>query len=419
MASCTALQFPNEILVIIINNLTCRDLKALRLVCQHWSALTVDRLFKRIYVSRRSQDIQNFHCIASHDVYRKAVRTLFYNSSDIPERVWSDPLIKAYPKSAYQNIEYKALMRAQHLATIIQGLKSLPYLEEVVAASSPLHQSPVSRSWPRAHLSSKAIVGSSFLENEGVFETKSIYDNSHYLLIRALSQSGRKINRFITDVQDVHGVPLRLFDTDSMTERRCNFLEEMCDVYSGLKSLTLVISLGAASSNLKYGEDGLQWFLEQMPKLVDLSLTFRGNSLVRCQFPFIPSKFMLSGHTWYQLQHLTLSGAMVEENPFLKFLQRHSLRSFTMGRLKLIGDSWVPTLAAIQNSVPKIEHIVIRGPLYQRSGRDDPWDIDSEDDYGEVWSTQDEIDDLKERVAAYVSYDTHCTQLNVPNTPSG
>ena len=472
MASCTPrnFDFPNEILIMIFAHLTCKDLKFVRLVCQQWSALAIAKLFKRIYISRRPKDNKVFRQITSHDVYRKAVRTLLYDSSRTYRVAIHD--IENYSRALVQQLEALArspredcerftvrvvealkaagfndppkfghlpreyvweevdkvaqegfgaymilasqewmLARApKRQGKMIRELQNLPHLNDVIITSGPLQQSPFGRSWPLDYLRPSM---TSFRSKLNRLHKDTTYDDDLELLIGALSKSGRKIRSLKTDLQTDHGISLDLFDPGHRANCGYNSVAERLHVYSRLRVLSLVIQADY-QSRLKHEADGLRSVLLEMPNLVDLNLNFHGFDHIHNRYVVrVPFKYIF--YDWSctnlrNLRHLTLSGLVIEESGLLDFLRNHSLETFTLGRLKLVEDHWVPLLAAIQSIVPKIQHIVIDGSLFKKLGPDDPW-LDSDDrrlgglyrNCEELWETEDEINSLKAKVAAYVS----------------
>ena len=76
---------PNEIILSVLTNLSGKDLKSARLVCQSWSILAITKLFRCVYLSSRSKDLEVINQITSHEHLRRAAKELIYDSSVFEE----------------------------------------------------------------------------------------------------------------------------------------------------------------------------------------------------------------------------------------------------------------------------------------------------------------------------------------------
>ena len=407
-----------------------------RLVCQLWSILAIGKLFQRIYLSCRSKDLKVFQHISSHQLYRKAVRTLIFDASTSeiltgeenyfqllvgqlkrvitskPRNDWSNepsmPRLQAtktialagfgglsaeqvsaqvaditmgyeaYDALAKQELEN--LKSEEFCATIVRGLRGLPNLEEIILGTLN-YQSPFCRSWPLTYL----FPGAQDFYMKELEESDKIYSPTHTLLVRALSTSSRKVKTFSVARQGPYGIPLMSLHTDHMSDYRISTLWSMLNSYSGLKTLSLVINAPCGASTIES-----RWMRLWMPDLTNLSITT--NSHLYEMVPF-------NAFTCWKcprLRCLSLSGVRIEKQQLLKTLQVPLLHSLTIGDLELSGDCWISTLDSIRNCIPKHQHIFLSGALHVAE-----WDSDS---YGPWAFLNSKVDDLEKKVERYINF---------------
>ena len=255
---------------------------------------------------------------------------------------------QAYRNVARQDTRY--WMNKKNLPVIIRWLEKLPHLENVVITSGPLHQSPFCRSWPLMHLFPKKV---------RVSDWEKIYSHGHCLFIWALSKIGRSIKSLVAE--DL-GIYLQCFHKDILPTKEIALDEDFFNVYPSLKTLSLVIHQVDRPPD-EDETNALRDFLSQRRNLEDLNLDFKDRDGKYSNIQYIVSfTSVFDQCTWPRMRHLALSGVAIRKRPLLEFLSNHSLQSFTMGLIKLVGESWIPLLAAIQRSAPKIQDIIIRGP---------------------------------------------------------
>ena len=282
----------------------------------------------------------------------------FFRSRALENQKFAQDGFRAYQELASQELE--AQTNERYLATILQGLKKLPRLKEVVIASGSLHQSPFGRSWPLNYLAPNISGCINQEDSERVFSLKTGYDDSHKLLFQALSRSGKNIKRLITGS---YNIPRESFNADLKPDLSINDKEDKLNVNSDLEALTLAIDDTSNKFDVPWRIGRLRSFLAEFPGIVELNLDFsHWNGINEGG---VPIKTICKSCTCNQLRHLALSGCMMKGGgQLLEFLRRHTLQSFHMGRMGLVvPDSWVPTLAAIQISMPKIPHLIIHGPF--------------------------------------------------------
>ena len=72
----------NEIVVAILEDLGCSDLKSERLVCKTWCSCASTFLFDRIFVAPNKVDLEVFDAITRHPNLSKCVRHLIYDGTE-------------------------------------------------------------------------------------------------------------------------------------------------------------------------------------------------------------------------------------------------------------------------------------------------------------------------------------------------
>ena len=405
----------NEVLAIIFANLKPRDLKprdlkATRLVCQLWSILAAAKLFERVYLSLRPKDLKVFRQIASHELYRKAVRKLIYDASTTQEqaarsrlsyceyllRGWGElegspqndldasriraiqaSSLAKYLKDSFklsyhvvaEDLEleeditngyeaYRKLARhEQKIATgerfeyiIVPSLNDLLNLEEVVISGSLQHDAPFCRSWPLTYLypGYRLAPIDNIIYDLGLGK---IINHCHTLLVRALSASGRKIKTLTIDETEDYLIPLNFFDLNSGIDPEMITIPCMLNAYSGLENL----SLGLASIYDDEAYENAKWVRLQMPNLKTLRISHRGFYRQLKMIPFD----MVSSWSFPRLRYLSLNQITISEKQLIGVVKEHPLlESFNMGKLHLSSGSWSSTLKFMREWLPKPEYIL-------------------------------------------------------------
>ena len=256
---------------------------------------------------------------------------------------------KAY--STLQRQERDFLRSKEPLARIVRGLRNLPHLEKVTFYCSPCYQSPFYRSWPPTYMFPELDDRIKGQELAGpLYDRTEVYNDGHNVLIRALSLSGRKIKKLITEGRDGHGVPRSFFDETHIAEQN---LHCMLDVYSGLESLTLMFGTQCGS-----GENP-KWINLCMPNLMELNVSQQDFIMIGFITPF-----MFQHWSFPRLRRLSLDNIWTTEEYLLRILKTYPLQSFTMGAIMIDGSSWAHALDSIRNLEQRPQHISCEGPLH-------------------------------------------------------
>ena len=79
------MDFPIEVVLLVLKSLHKSDLKSARLVSKNWTALAAERLFDQIYVSAHPDNLDVFRAITRHPLLSKWVRTLRYDAVNFVE----------------------------------------------------------------------------------------------------------------------------------------------------------------------------------------------------------------------------------------------------------------------------------------------------------------------------------------------
>lgn len=91
------MKLPTELFLQVLQNLPNRDLKAVRLASKELSACAAEFLFRKMYISKQTEDLDAFKEFTNHPLIRKCVKTLEYDSVGFPvdfsetsyyERLW-------------------------------------------------------------------------------------------------------------------------------------------------------------------------------------------------------------------------------------------------------------------------------------------------------------------------------------------
>ena len=79
------MEFPNEIILLILKSLEKHDLKSARLVSKIWTSLAAELLFDQIYVSAHPENLEVFSAIARHPLLSQCIKTLRYDAVEFVE----------------------------------------------------------------------------------------------------------------------------------------------------------------------------------------------------------------------------------------------------------------------------------------------------------------------------------------------
>ena len=325
---------PNKVLPFVFANLRHCDLKAVRLVCRLWSIIAITNLFKCIYLSFRPKDLEVFRLIASHELYRKVVRTLIFDGSKAVEKgsTWSkfryceelmtqwyrlrqsndfdatrlkaiqtSPLGKylqyadklIMPRELARDLEseneiiqgydaYRKLVKQEQKiiesgtleAMLGPGLRMLSNFKEAVICGKMLFESPFCRSWPLTYLF--PIRGFEEEKSDRMDHYKNPtegFQHAHNYLMRALTTSRREIQTLVIDrgrEYQKNLIAADFFNREYWKHSGMNTISCIQTTYSNLKTLNLVLSSLSAPEDYETAN----WVRLKMHELINLALSF-------------------------------------------------------------------------------------------------------------------------------------------------
>ena len=400
----------NEPAATNIDDYTSQLVDQLCLLCNDWS------------VASRAPQFELFNRITSHEIFRKALKEVYLDFDEsgttnldgycsvlcknhgqlikegtvaFNQHLWhhdiqalwdmygngflynKNNVLQGYEfvqegQQVYQklvNQESNIRGSGEYLSTIVTGLQSLPNLEHVTICEVAQSQSPFGRSWPFHYLAPHS---SPTATQKLLSERNWSYHEDCHFLIRALWISSRKVKSLLIrpatlDLDDFCPYPsdMRNLRTEYMPMSRY-----ILDVSRSLKTLHLVFTVSSTDDSLRDALAVLKSCLVLIRGLTDLHLDARecgmgspiSSALLSDIVPILSEPPVLA---WPALRYFDVYGITVTELDLVNFLTAYRLRSFTMGKMNIVGTSWASTLDAIRARVPEPQKVCILGPLIE------------------------------------------------------
>ncbi|KAI1455806.1 hypothetical protein F4805DRAFT_434939 [Annulohypoxylon moriforme] len=348
-------KIPLEVLRMILNRVSKRDLQTLRLVSPLLNHEASTILFRRVFASAHEKDLDVLSAIANHPTLCRHPREIvyagvFFSKEHPDEKDLKDPQYQNGLKKQNRMIE-----SGLDVDIITSALVKLPSIRKVTFTNHwcrKFSNPPLTKDYPTCHMRPAGNLASAD-------KSEILFDHGFKVMCRALSISGHKVEELLVhyfsgkdDGQHDYTEPWNSGLYFRSLPHGDGEIERACNVFRNMKKIELSLTYTDDSHLDEFWEDrcaGLAKALGAATELRELTLNFNHESLEDIWPNFTDNKLPLTAaitaHPLPRLHTLRIRRKYMQQEELIALLKPlcGTLQTLELTSIYLINGSWRET----------------------------------------------------------------------------